>query len=281
MFKDTIELKNTLIDWLYETIDQYYLEEIEEIVDDNSDKIYEIIENLVGDQLYIIWYRYEYILDFYTEDEINEIVDWLGIDRNDTYEILFRIFDDLLCEDVDDVRNHYKKYINTQEVNNMSYKTELKKTLNYWKGMDVCALTDRHIERLVDLFMEEYIEELKSENWNSFIEINELDNLGDDVWIHSLDDLKMYVNDYIGWQQELLDDEENYKDASDYISILLSEAENYLEMYGIIKFFRYKEDVDLNLSNEEMRAFIRFLIKEEIGEISNNAYLEFKKQEDK
>ena len=40
MFKDTIELKNTLIDWLYETIDQYYLEEIEEIVDDNSDKIY-------------------------------------------------------------------------------------------------------------------------------------------------------------------------------------------------------------------------------------------------
>lgn len=281
MFKDTIELKNTLIDWLYETIDQYYLEEIEEIVDDNSDKIYEIIENLVGDQLYINWSRYEYILDFYTEDEINEIVDWLGIDRNDTYEILFRIFDDLLCEDVDDVRNHYKKYINTQEANNMSYKTELKKTLNYWKGMDVCALTDRHIERLVDLFMEEYIEELKSENWNSFIEINELDNLGDDVWIHSLDDLKMYVNDYIGWQQELLDDEENYKDASDYISILLSEAENYLEMYGIIKFFQYKEDVDLNLSNEEMRAFIRFLIKEEIGEISNNAYLEFKKQEDK
>lgn len=115
MFKDTIELKNTLIDWLYETIDQYYLEEIEEIVDDNSDKIYEIIENLVGDQLYINWSRYEYILDFYTEDEINEIVDWLGIDRNDTYEILFRIFDDLLCEDVDDVRNHYKKYINTQE----------------------------------------------------------------------------------------------------------------------------------------------------------------------
>ena len=163
----------------------------------------------------------------------------------------------------------------------MSYKTELKKTLNYWKGMDVCALTDRHIERLVDLFMEEYIEELKSENWNSFIEINELDNLGDDVWIHSLDDLKMYVNDYIGWQQELLDDEENYKDASDYISILLSEAENYLEMYGIIKFFRYDESVDFNLSNEEMRAFIRFLIKEEIGEISNNAYLEFKKQEDK
>ena len=281
MFKDTIELKNTLIDWLYETIDQYYLEEIEEIVDDNSDKIYEIIENLVGDQLYINWSRYEYILDFYTEDEINEIVDWLGIDRNDTYEILFRIFDDLLCEDVDDVRNHYKKYINTQEANNMSYKTELKKTLNYWKGMDVCALTDRHIERLVDLFMEEYIEELKSENWNSFIEINELDNLGDDVWIHSLDDLKMYVNDYIGWQQELLDDEENYKDASDYISILLSEAENYLEMYGIIKFFRYDESVDFNLSNEEMRAFIRFLIKEEIGEISNNAYLEFKKQEAK
>ena len=128
MFKDTIDLKNTLIDWLYETIDQYYLEEIEEIVDDNSDKIYEIIENLVGDQLYINWSRYEYILDFYTEDEINEIVDWLGIDRNDTYEILFRIFDDLLCEDVYDVRNHYKKYINTQEENNINNKTKLKKT---------------------------------------------------------------------------------------------------------------------------------------------------------
>lgn len=115
MIRNKTELKNTLINWLYETIDQYWLDEIEEIVDDNSDKIYEIIENLVGDQLYINWYRYEYILDFYTEDEINEIVDWLGIDRNDTYEILFRIFDDLLCEDVDDVRNHYKKYTNTQE----------------------------------------------------------------------------------------------------------------------------------------------------------------------
>lgn len=115
MFKNKTELKNTLIKWLYETIDQYYLEEIEEIVDDNSDKIYEIIENLVGDQLYINWYRYEYILDFYTEDEINQIVDWLEIEKDNTYEILFAIFDYLLCEDVDDIRNHYKKYINTQE----------------------------------------------------------------------------------------------------------------------------------------------------------------------
>ena len=75
--------------------------------------------------------------------------------------------------------------------------------------------------------------------------------------------------------------------SSDDIMVYMNTWKNYneygadLEMYGIIKFFQYKEDVDLNLSNEEMRAFIRFLIKEEIGEISNNAYLEFKKQEDK
>ena len=56
-------------------------------------------------------------------DEINEIVDWLGIDRNDTYEILFRIFDDLLCEDVEDVRNYYKPVgnISTKYLENEYY----------------------------------------------------------------------------------------------------------------------------------------------------------------
>lgn len=113
--KNKKELQKTLKRWLIESIRDFYIEDLEQILDDNNDKIYEIIDTLVGDQLYINWHRYEYILDFYTEDEINEIVDWLGIDRNDTYEILFRIFDDLLGEDVDDIRNHYKKYINTQE----------------------------------------------------------------------------------------------------------------------------------------------------------------------
>lgn len=101
------ELQETLKRWLLETIEQFYIEDINEILDDNNDRIYEIIDETVGEQLCINWNRYEYILDFYTDEDI----DYLGVedlDKNDGYSVLFAIFNEGMIEYIDEVREELK-----------------------------------------------------------------------------------------------------------------------------------------------------------------------------
>lgn len=112
MIQNKKHLCEILKNWLYETIEEHYLDEIDNIIDENNDRIYEIIDIIIGDQLYINYNRYDYIIEFFTEEELHYMTPE-DTELSDTYTVIFSVMYEMMLEHVETLREYlrtnYKK----------------------------------------------------------------------------------------------------------------------------------------------------------------------------
>lgn len=86
-------------------------EDIKKLLNEETDDLYVSIDNYVGDLLYINWSRFEYIIDFYKDEEIKGIIEWLDIEEDDKYNILYYIIDDILTNNIEIIKRELKKLL--------------------------------------------------------------------------------------------------------------------------------------------------------------------------